>query len=373
MSKPFEQTPLVSNQKIVVCDINPNNNAYRKVMKAADMNLCTHFKFGSWYFYNSLTKTFEPRTDIIPEQLVAKEYAQEHGAKTILNFGSVSQSTGISPGNWSIAAADAAIRAKLTDQMVKLMEENEFDALSVDWWYSGCPNQECAKGNRKDKENLVSLMKELYKAIKERGKLLFLILPTSDGILNQGYDMNALWNNVDYFYVNTYTYEGTWNDYLGYSTNLLNVKMSIGSIKDKLGAAKMKKVIAGFSSSVTLYTLVKMKAKPKYRDPVFPALSSYTSILNVCEKIQTENYSVILDGINNNLAHNTTHVYVFEDFNTLKEKVNYFKSNGLGGMIYAGVSSDDDENKCGCGVMPMLRIASELLHGGGCSLKQCIN
>ncbi|CAB3386992.1 Hypothetical predicted protein [Cloeon dipterum] len=294
------------------------------------------------------------------------EYAQRRGVKTILSVGSSNYKHGVSPGNWSILAADGDARRKLVEQIITQTDELKFDALAIYWWYSGCPDNNCGKGDKKDKENLVSLMRELSNATKERNKSLFLIIPSSERTLSLGYNMPELSNYVDYFYVCTYNYEGTWNNYLGYSANLHYLKISMDAIKGKLGAARMNKVIGGFTSTVTLYALAIPKSRPKHKDPVYTAssLSYSTNILQACQAVHVENYTVLLDGENCNLAHNTTHVYVYEDVNTLRKKIEFFKWNGLGGLFYSSILSDDEGSKCGCGFMPILRIAAEILHGG---------
>ncbi|CAB3381067.1 Hypothetical predicted protein [Cloeon dipterum] len=366
----FQPTLISADQKVMLCDFNPNKDFGANIMTAVEHNLCTHVAFGPWHVFNSEQLKFEPIRSVMKKQLPAKEYSKVHGVKAILTFGSEYAENGMDAGNWSIVAADADWRKQIITQMVELMDVNKFDGISVFWHYSVCPNSDCSAGNRKDKENLVTLMRELYNVTKPQGKLLFLLLPHVDLPLAQGYDLPILWNVVDFFFLHSYLYEGIFNDFLGYPSSLNKMRLSMVTIRKNLGFSKMRKFLAGFSSVSTLYTLAKPNPKPKYKDESY--ISSYTSIVEVCESVKRGNFTFILNENDGNFAHNKTHVYAYEDYNSLKEKIEFFQSIGMGGLMYARSRDDDVENKCGCGPMPILRIASEILHGRGCLIKQCL-
>ncbi|CAB3386987.1 Hypothetical predicted protein [Cloeon dipterum] len=376
-----------ADQRVMLCDFNPSIDIGADIKKAVDYNFCTHVTFGPWHIYNSEQIKFDPLPGVmsdnnfkitilrlilskLEEQTPAKEYLKQRGVKTILTFGSVYAENGMQAAKWSIVAANADWRKKIITQMVELMDVNKFDGISVFWQFSVCPNSDCSAGNRKDKENLVTLMRELYNVTKPRGKLLFLLLPDSDLLLAQGYDLPILWNVVDFFFLQSYFYEGQNYDYVGHIASLSQIRFFIAVIRTSLGFAKMRKVLAGIIPSSILYKLAKPDPKPKYKDDT--SYSNCTSMTEVCESVKRGNFTFILNDNDGNFAHNTTHVYTFEDYNSLKLKIEYFQKNGLGGLLYARSRDDDVGNKCGCGPLPILRIASEILHGGGCLIKQCL-
>ncbi|CAB3386988.1 Hypothetical predicted protein [Cloeon dipterum] len=366
VNRSFEQTFQVSNQKIMFCNV-----ANENINTASKHNLCTHAAFGPWFRFNSAKTDFDPMQNVIGQQIKWKETAQQRGAKAILSFGSFDSEDGLDAANWSILAANPDSRKILTGQVVKLMDENNFDGISVYWQYSGCPNNNCVKGNKKDKENLVLLMKSLFAAVKERGKLLFLLLPHWDVYLNAGYDLLNLWNQVDYFFLKTFHYNEDGNSYLDYTTSLNKIKLNMAFVRQPFNRTQMRKVLAGFTSSIVLYKLAKPNVKPKMKDRSVDISKHYFN--KMCKSVFIGNFTLLLDDTNGNFAHNTTHVYAYEDSNSLKMKVDYSRSAGMGGLYYDGISQDDASNDCGCGPMPILRIASELLHGGGCDVKQCLN
>ncbi|XP_065350679.1 probable chitinase 10 [Cloeon dipterum] len=368
VNRTFEQTLEASNQKIMFCNVSNEN-----INTASKHKLCTHAAFGPWFTFNWAKTDFEPMRNVIGQQLKWKETAQQRGVKAILSIGSLTPEGGLNPANWSILAANPDSRKILTGLLVKLMDDNKFDGINVNWRYSGCPNEVCSAGNRKDKENLVLLMKSLFAAVKERGKLLFLLLPMGDVYLSTGYDLVNLWSQVDYFFLETFHLNDDANPYLDYTASSLRVKYFMLPVQQYLtGPTKMKKVLTGFTSDVVLYKLSKSTPAPKLKDSSV-SISSQLHFKKVCKSVRQENFKLLLDDTNGNFAHNTTHVYVYEDYNSLKMKVEFVKSTGMAGMYFDGIVQDDVSNECGCGPMPLLRIASELLHGGGCVVKQCLN
>ncbi|XP_065350678.1 probable chitinase 10 [Cloeon dipterum] len=368
VNRSFEPTFQVSEQKIMFC-----NAANENINTASKLNLCTHAAFGPWFTFNSVKTDFEPMQDVIGRQIKWKEIAQQRGVKTVLTFGSRTPEGGLNAANWSILAASPDSRTRLTGQLIKLMDENQFDGIKVHWHYSGCPNNNCVAGNKNDKENLVLLMKALYAAVKERGKLLFLLLPNWEVYLSKGYDLVKLWSQVDYFFLETFHYnneDGTC--YLDYIAPLNRIKYNLAYVRQYLAdPTRMKKVLVGFTSNTVLYKLSKPNLKPKLKDSVVDFSSQ--KYKTMCKYVREENFTLLLDDTNGNFAHNTTHVYAYEDYNSLKLKVEFVKSTGMAGMYFDGIVEDDVSNECKCGPMPILRIASELLHGGGCDVKQCLS
>jgi hypothetical protein len=52
-------------------------------------------------------------------------------------------------------------------------------------------------------------------------------------------------------------------------------------------------------------------------------------------------------------------------------QIDYALKNGAGGVIVLQMARDDYKNGCGCGVMPMLRMISDIARGEECILKKC--
>ncbi|XP_059477632.1 probable chitinase 10 [Neocloeon triangulifer] len=215
------------------------------------------------------------------------------------------------------------------------------------------------------------MFKELYPAVKAKGKLLFLNVGRYDVILMSGYNLNVLWNFVDYFYMTTYDYQGVWSADLFPSAPMHELMYSIGAIKEKIGAARMTKVLAGVASFSVLYELVQNNTVPKTKTSAVRK-GQVERLSEVCQTIRKQNFTILKDDKMFNYAYNTTHVFTYEDMNILTAKMEYFKSAGVEGIIFGYASNDDWMGKCGCGKMPVLRMTAELLHGAGCSLRQCV-
>ncbi|XP_059476739.1 probable chitinase 10 [Neocloeon triangulifer] len=368
--KPFEPTWAKTDQKIMVCLLDELLDPFDSI-KMLQLNFCTHLSIGPWFFYDPDTNKISPRQILIDRFNKTKVFAQKQGIPVIMNFGSMEPGDGMDGVTFSKVAADVNLRTQLIKRMLELVDEYKFDGIDLRWYYPGCIIYDCVKGNKKDKENLVIMAKELYPALKVKGKLFFLHVGKFDSILMNGYDMNILWNFVDYFYMTTYVYEDTWKTSLFPSTGMHNLIYSIGIIKDKIGAARMKKVLAGVASFAALYELVQKNTVPRSKSSEVTKgrLANYSE---VCQTIRKKNYSILKDNKTNNYAYNATHVFSYDDLNTLTAKIEYLKSAGVVGFIFGYISNDDWKDECGCGTMPILRMTAELLHGAGCPLRQCV-
>ncbi|XP_059475783.1 probable chitinase 10 isoform X2 [Neocloeon triangulifer] len=326
---------------------------------------------GPWFFYDPDTNKISPRQFLIDRFNKTKVFAQKQGIPVIMNFGSYEAGNGMNGTTFSKVAADVNLRTQLIKRMLELVDEYKFDGINLRWYYPGCVLYDCVKGNKKDKENLVAIFKELYPAVKAKGKLLFLLVGYAESYVTNGYDLNALWNLVDYFYMTTYEYEGSWSTSLSPATAMHNLIYSIAAVKERIGAARMTKVLAGVAPFCVLYELVQKNTVPRSKSSGVTK-GRVTKYAEVCQTIRKQNYTILKDDKNSNYAYNATHVFSYEDLNTLTAKIEYLKSTGVAGLFFGYISKDDWMDECGCGTMSIMRMTAELLHGAGCSLRQCV-
>ncbi|XP_059476740.1 probable chitinase 10 [Neocloeon triangulifer] len=368
----FEPTWVTADQKLLVCYIDEQvDDSSFDIMPMLQLNLCTHLSIGPWFFYAPDTNKISPRQFLIDLLNKTKVFAQKQGIPVIMNFGSAEGGNGMDGDTFSKVVADVNLRTQLIKRLLELVDEYKFDGIIVRWYYPGCSFTDCVKGNAKDKENLVTMFKELYPALKAKGKLLFLLVGNWDAMIMRGLDLNVLWNFVDYFFIQTYTYEGSWSTNLYPSTGMNNLIYSVGAVKDKIGAARMKKVLAGVTPLSVLYELVQKNTIPKTKTSEVTK-GRYPNYQETCQIIRKQNYTILKDNKNCNYAYNTTHVFTYDDLNSLTAKIEYLKSTGVVGVFYGYIHRDDWKGECGCGAMPILRMTAELLHGAGCPLRQCV-
>lgn len=150
--------------------------------------------------------------------------------------------TGVSLGGWSksgdfsTVAANPALRAKLVENTLKFIEYCNMDFVDLDWEYpasvrepdkvdntndEGTPNSTPA-----DKANYILLLQDFRAALDELGAKngkyyeLTVALPAPQTKLQEGIDIPALFDVVDFANMMTYDMRGAWDPISGHQTGL---------------------------------------------------------------------------------------------------------------------------------------------------------
>ncbi|GAB7348914.1 hypothetical protein MBLNU459_g7603t2 [Dothideomycetes sp. NU459] len=148
--------------------------------------------------------------------------------------------TWISVGGWSFTdpgptraafsnmASSAGNRQKFISGLISFMNTYGFDGVDLDWEY---PQADDRGGQSGDKENYVSLVKEMKAALGPKG--ISMTLPTSYWYL-QHFDVNAIQNYVDWFNFMAYDLHGVWDKdskyvgpYIAPHTNLTEINLGL--------------------------------------------------------------------------------------------------------------------------------------------------
>jgi chitinase len=149
---------------------------------------------------------------------------------------------GISVGGWSKSnefspvAANPVIRAKFIDNLCKFVRYTNMDFVDLDWEYPGAVRQPDKVDNKndegtllstpQDKENFVTLLRELRAALDRQGVELdktyelSVALPATPAQLDTGIDIPRVFEIVDFANIMTYDLSGAWNEKAGHQTAL---------------------------------------------------------------------------------------------------------------------------------------------------------
>lgn len=207
---------------------------------------------------------------------------------------------GVSLGGWSksgdfsTVAANASIRAKFVENVMKFIKYTNMDFVDVDWEYpasyrlpdtcdntkdEGTPNATAA-----DKQNYILLLQDLRNALDKQGKdlgktyELSVALPAGASTVEQGIDVAKLFNIVDFANIMTYDMAGAWSTTSGHQAALytnpnapqeykgLSVDESVKNFISK--GAKAEKIVIG----AAYYTRGWEKVADKGVDPKAPGL-----------------------------------------------------------------------------------------------------
>ncbi|ROW01932.1 hypothetical protein VMCG_05588 [Cytospora schulzeri] len=149
--------------------------------------------------------------------------------------------TWISVGGWSFTdpgptrtafsdmASSSGNRKKFISELTTFMEHYGFDGVDLDWEY---PQADDRGGKTADKDNYVSLVKELRAAFGDRYGIS-MTLPTSYWYL-QHFDLEAIQPNVDWFNFMAYDLHGVWDaqskfvgPYIAPHTNITEIDIGL--------------------------------------------------------------------------------------------------------------------------------------------------
>ncbi len=149
---------------------------------------------------------------------------------------------GISVGGWSKSgdfsdvAASKTARTNFINNIVKFVEYTNMDFVDLDWEFPGEVRQAdlvdnkndegTTKARPEDKQNYITLLEELREALNKKGMEvdkyyeLTVALPAPKAKVDNGIDVERLFNVVDFANIMTYDLRGAWDDVSGHQTGL---------------------------------------------------------------------------------------------------------------------------------------------------------
>lgn len=149
---------------------------------------------------------------------------------------------GVSVGGWTksgdfaLNAQNEEYRKNLVTNLIKFVEYNQMDFLDIDWEYPGSvrepdlvdsKNDEgTPEASEKDRENFVTLLKELRAGLETLGKKtgktyeLSVALAAGPYTLNMGTDIAGVFEVVDFANLMTYDIHGAWENTTNHHSGL---------------------------------------------------------------------------------------------------------------------------------------------------------
>lgn len=304
---------------------------------------------------------------------------------------------GVSIGGWSrsgdfsVVAANPALRAKLIRNLCGFLKYTNMDFLDVDWEYpvavrptdgsdEGTPNATPA-----DKENYITLLTEMRAALNQQGQELgktyelSVAIPATAGQLDTSIDIPALFQVVDFANVMTYDMSGSWNGKAGHHSALYSNPadpyagsgLSVdASVKHLLAqGADPKKIVIGCA----FYTRGWPKVANDGGVPGLPGL--FGTAQESTEPFPNGGIWSYMDFGQMHAAHpgleyywdqaarapyyyskDTGAFFSFDDVRSVTEKANYVKKHKLGGII-SWQQGQDRETVTGSGTRDLLTRA----------------
>lgn len=375
--------------------------AYAVTIIAADTKIVCYY--GSWAAYRPGLGKFEP-TDIDPTLCTHIIYTfvgiATDGNVRILDswmdlpngkdgYGKFTRLRQLSPntkaliaiGGWnegsykySEVAANPEIRIRFVKNVVAFLQKYNFDGFDVDWEY---PNQR--GGKQADKENFVSLLKELRQEFNKYNYILSIAVAGAKSSALKSYYISEISKYVHFINLMTYDLNGSWNNFAAINAPLyasssesgaqaeLNVNscvqywLSEGAPTDKLIVG-----IPAYGRSFTLANSTNNKPGDKTigagQAGPYTRENGMLGYNEICEFIN-QGWTVVREPEQRvPYAFKNNQWVGYDDIVSIEEKVNYVKYNGLGGIMMWSVETDDFHGTCG-EKYPLLNTINRVLKG----------
>lgn len=108
---------------------------------------------------------------------------------------------------YSEMVSTAERRKEFIRTVMGVIDRFKFDGFDLDWEYPGASDRQ---GRYADKENFLSLVKELRAAFDPRGLILSAAVPIAKFRLQEGYEVHQLSLLLDQIHVMSYDLRGNW-------------------------------------------------------------------------------------------------------------------------------------------------------------------
>ncbi|XP_035724666.1 acidic mammalian chitinase-like [Vespa mandarinia] len=344
-----------------------------------DPNLCTHI------IYTFIGLNSDGNVRILdPWQDLPDDYGKNgFGRFNNLRKNNTNIKTMIAIGGWnegsvkySNVVANPTLRAKFVNSVVQFLKKYGFDGFDVDWEY---PNQR--GGKPADKQNYISLLKELREKFDQHGYILSAAVGAAATSARQSYIISEMCKYLNFINLMTYDLHGSWESTTGINSPLYakkgasanNAQFTVdASVKYWLSqGAPPEKLILGVPFYGRSFTL----KNPQQHDVGSPSTGAgiagpYTNepgmlgYNEICTELKNGKWNIVYDKEQRApYAYKDNQWVGYDDVQSLKEKAEYAKANGLGGAMLWSIETDDFHGACG-EKYPLLKILNNVLRNG---------
>ncbi|BET00648.1 Glyco_18 [Nesidiocoris tenuis] len=346
-----------------------------------DYDLCTHIIYGFAVLdYEKLTiKAHDSWADFDNNFYQRVTYFRRKGVKVLLAIGGWNDSQG---DKYSRLVNNPSSRRRFIEHVVPFLLKYKFDGLDLDWEYPKCWQTNCNQGKDSDKEAFGDWVTELKSAFRQHGLLLSAAVSPSKTIIDVGYDLKALAENLDWISVMTYDYHGQWDKKTGHVAPMyehpddefyyFNANYSINYWID--GGVPRRKIVMGMPMYGQGFTLTDPK-KHDLNDPApapaqageYTRAAGFLAYYEICDRVKNRGWTVVQDEQNRMgpYAYKDNQWVGYDDVAMIQHKSNYIRRMDLGGGMIWALDLDDFKNTCGDGKHPLLSTIARTLASPG--------
>ncbi|PNF16877.1 putative chitinase 10 [Cryptotermes secundus] len=342
-----------------------------------DERLCTHIVYGFAVldYENLIVKAHDSWADYdnkFYERVVAYK---KKGLKVSLALGGWNDSAG---DKYSRLVNSPSARRRFVKHVTEFLEKHGFDGLDLDWEYPKCWQVDCNKGPDSDKAAFAALIRELRQAFNPKGLLLSSAVSPSKSVVDAGYDVKALGENLDWVAIMTYDFHGQWDKKTGHLAPLyfhpdddfffFNANYSINYWISE--GVPRRKIVMGMPLYGQSFQLadsstngLNARAPGPGQAGEFTRAAGFLAYYEICDRVKNRGWTVVQDSEKRMgpYAFHGNQWVSYDDAATIRTKSEYIRKMGLGGGMVWALDLDDFRNQCGEGVHPLLNTIREVL------------
>ncbi|XP_054004549.1 probable chitinase 2 [Hylaeus anthracinus] len=260
--------------------------------------------------------------------------------------------------NYSELAASPDRRRRFIDSVTTFLGQFNFNGFDLDWEFPGSRG-----GAQADKQNFVSLVKELRQALSKPDYVLTAAISANKGVIDSAYDIPEISKYLDHIHVMAYDYHGTWNSKVLPNSPLkgqdgLNVEDTINYLLSK--GAPPSKLVLGLPMYGRTFILtskpnstqespMNQRSEPEGFKGPYTGQNGFMGYNEICEEIvdNPQSWSTGWDAESNTpYAIKDDHVIVYDNPISMKTKVEYAMKMNLSGVMIWSIDTDDFHGHC---------------------------
>lgn len=346
-----------------------------------DATLCTHliYSFAGLDSGNWTLKSLDPWMDLEDsyglagfKKATSLKYKHPH-LKVSLAIGGWNEGS----AKYSEMAKDNKARSSFANSALKFLQTHNFDGLDLDWEYPGKRG-----GKPEDKENFILLIQDLRAAFSNTNMLLTAAIGAAKATIDVAYDVEKMYQYLDYVHVMCYDYHGKWDKKTGHNAPLypretesasdqeLNVEYTLKYLLER--GAKPEKTMLGVPLYGRAFTLRnpnsnRMGAPAKdtsFQGP-YTREDGFMGYNEICvEKLDKQApWTVVWDE-----EHAAPYMFrgdswmSYDNERSVAMKAEFAYDAGMAGVMTWSIDTDDFEGVCNGPKFPLLRTLNHALH-----------
>ncbi|CAG9819069.1 unnamed protein product [Phaedon cochleariae] len=354
-----------------------------------DENLCTHVVYGFAVldYSNHVIKAHDSWADFDNQFYKRVVGYKSKGIKVSVAIGGWNDSQG---DKYSKLVNNPAARKRFIEHVLKFLDKYNFDGLDLDWEYPKCWQVDCAKGPDSDKLAFADFVRELKAAFRPRGYLLSAAVSPSKTVIDAGYDVPALAENLDWVAVMTYDFHGQWDKKTGHVAPLFyhpeddvaffNSNYSINYWISE--GVPRRKIIMGMPLYGQSFRLEKEEnhglnavAPGPGEAGEYTRAPGFLAYYEICDNVKNKGWKVVQDelGRMGPYAYKGNQWVSFDDKEMIRRKSEFIRRMDIGGGMIWALDLDDFKNKCGEGRHPLLTIIRNVLADPGTGHQELVD